>query len=416
MLLRSADVPKRANQHDEKPEEGARQWYIMGKVVGTGTFGRVHAARHRVSDDRVAIKSYFRDKGALVCCPAPSCIPKKPSHLTDPLEWKRVRREATLMATLPVHPGLVQLVEVFETPTQLQLVMECVDGGSLYDLLKRQPHQKLTEAHAKRLFAQLCAALAALHAQNIIHRDLKLENILLDEHARPRIIDFGFSQIESTRSDGRDAVASAVKNFCGTPSYMAPEVVSCKRYDGKRVDVWSLGVLLYVLLCGKFPFQGQSIHQLYQNIRATSLAFPSSLSKDVQHLLQGILVVDPAQRFTLSEIQDHSWLHTMFQSEILAQEHAFTALMAWQEAHDVLRTALDLPKDETNDTKGSKPRKGGSALVFLLLLRVEKQFFAQFVKKTASTQSIQLPTAPVTSITHKQQLEQLIGLVRSSLR
>uniref|UniRef100_H3G5T0 Protein kinase domain-containing protein n=1 Tax=Phytophthora ramorum TaxID=164328 RepID=H3G5T0_PHYRM len=175
----------------------------------------------------------------------------------------RVRQEVSVLSRLRAHPNIMRFVEVFETPTRIHAVTELVQGASLCDILRRAPGQRLTETRAKLVFRQLTAAVEVLHAQCVIHRDLKLENVLLDENSgHATVIDFGFSDFEeiiepqATHPADNNPPKKQLKkkNFCGTPSYMAPEVVASERYDGRPVDVWSLGVLLYVMLCGKFPF------------------------------------------------------------------------------------------------------------------------------------------------------------------
>jgi serine/threonine protein kinase len=332
-------------------EKDIKCFYSHGKVIGKGTFGKVTLARHRITGECVAIKSYFREKGAISCTSlasqelpsttAPGAITNgggndgKASGIGtggEALDWKRVRQEVKMMASLHPHPSIIRYFEAFETPTQMHLVMEYVNGGNLVDLLKKFPDQRLPEAKAKWLFMQICCGVASLHEQNVIHRDLKLENVLLDQNQeRPKLIDFGFSMYEENFflssslspplckgkkkikeiNGGVSIPRQLQKNFCGTPSYMAPEVLVQKFYDGKAVDCWSLGVILYVMLCGKFPFYGKSYHQLYQNIRSTNFSMPRHVSKEAQDLLSCTFVLDASKRLTLRQIQVHPWLKSL---------------------------------------------------------------------------------------------------------
>ncbi|KAJ0412917.1 hypothetical protein ATCC90586_002547 [Pythium insidiosum] len=354
------------------------------------------------------------------------------------------------MASLQPHPGLIQFIEAFETPTQLHVVMELASGGSLIDLLKQQPQQRLPERCARRIFAGLCSAIAALHLQNVIHRDLKLENVLLDDQLRPKVIDFGFSQLEfslketmTTTGRGippRSQTALGLKNFCGTPSYMAPEVVACKTYDGRSVDVWSLGVILYLLLCGRFPFQGASLPQLYNNIRSTPLKVATSVSKAAQSLLHGILVVDPAKRLTMADIISHPWLAEPVNSHVIEERRTLEAFLAWQPGKAMLINRLEswlsLPSSETTLALRAGRRNCITAMLTLAVLTTAKDMgvapptseglpcsdgsnqdsASSDARPPPIDMSIDPSEMPETrGGTHKAQLEALIGLVQRAM-
>ncbi|DAZ96752.1 TPA: hypothetical protein N0F65_012329 [Lagenidium giganteum] len=408
----TAEVGVESTDPLRRVEGDAHLFYVFGKVIGKGSFGRVQVAKHRLSDERVAIKSYYRESGCATCCAPPrkpqlqvrprpqssSGAHTKPAQsASDALEWKRVRQEVKLMASLRPHPVIIQFLEAFETPTQLHVVMEYVGGTSLCDLLKQCPQQRLPERRARSVFRQLCTGIESLHAQNVIHRDLKLENILIDALDRPKVIDFGFSQHEyptastaasmSTAATGsnrssRTTVAApgaaAVKNFCGTPSYMAPEVVSSKCYDGKAVDVWSLGVILYVLLCGRFPFQGANFHQLYHNIRNQPPPMPSALSKNAQQLLLGIFTVDPRKRLTLAALQRHPWMldSGAVLDDTVVLSRLCEDLHTWDQGRAMLCAQLErvygLDRHVLLDAIRSKRKTGMSALIALSMLTAEK--------------------------------------------
>jgi len=304
----------------------ATGWYTLDKVIGRGTFGRVTHGRHRLSSSRVAIKTYFRHEGSKVCCSGAGAgngagrrgSRSQVQRPDDALDWRRVRQEATIMEKVHPHPNVVRYFESFESPTRFDLVMELVDGRDLCEHLRQQPGQKIREKSARRVFSALCSAVASLHAQGIIHRDLKLENVLLEGQEggeyRPVLIDFGFSELELDVSQAhgvaspRSTTVHATKNFCGTPSYMAPEVLASPKYNGKAADVWSLGVILYVLLCGRFPFQGVSLQQLHQNTRNPGqLSFPKGISLGSQAMVRAILIANPAKRPTAHQILTHEW-------------------------------------------------------------------------------------------------------------
>ncbi|GAU29277.1 hypothetical protein TSUD_226480 [Trifolium subterraneum] len=186
------------------------------------------------------------------------------------------------------HPNIINLKEIFVTPTHLGIVLEYADGGELFNRITSNPKGRISEIE------QIC------------HRDLKLENTLLDGNPRtPRlkICDFGFSK----------SVHSRPKSLVGTPAYIAPEILSRKEYDGKPADVWSCGVILYVMLFGAYPFQDpkdpKNFSKIVKKIMAVQYSIPgyACISADCRQLLSRIFVANPAKRITISEIQQHSW-------------------------------------------------------------------------------------------------------------
>lgn len=156
------------------------------------------------------------------------------------------------------HQNIVKIYEAFETDDHVYLVMEYVAGDNLYGYLKQHKHSRLDEKEAKRIFKQLLTALAYCHRKSIAHRDIKLENILLDDSNNVKLIDFGFSTC--IPNDKK------IKMFCGTPSYMAPEIVNKEEYAGPPADIWASGVLLFALMNGRFPFRGDTDRDLYRRI------------------------------------------------------------------------------------------------------------------------------------------------------
>ena len=149
------------------------------------------------------------------------------------------------------HPYIIKLHETYETNHHINIIMEYVGGPSLYTYLKSQPNKKMNEIEGKRIFKQITEALQYCHHKCITHRDIKLENLLMDKNKNIKLIDFGFSTFMP--------VEEKAKMFCGTPSYMSPEIVLKKEYCGPPADIWALGVLLFALLCGYFPYKGLEI-------------------------------------------------------------------------------------------------------------------------------------------------------------
>lgn len=257
--------------------------YIVGKQVGQGAYATVSFGLHKDTSRKVAIKIYEKYK------------------LLDPQRRKSVRCEIKLMERLR-HPNIVIFHEALDTPKQIYLIMEFVGGGSLHHFLKKRPGRRLEDQVAKRLFYQVCQGIRYLHDRHIVHRDVKLENLLLDEAGIVKIIDFGFSTIVPP--------GKKLKIFCGTPSYMSPEIVARKEYSGFCADVWAMGVLLYALLCGSFPFRGQNDRDLYRKIVRGVFHVPDVVGTEARNLLNRILVTDMSRRPTTDDVLADVWLQS----------------------------------------------------------------------------------------------------------
>ena len=259
--------------------------YMVGKVVGVGSYGKVRAAWHRLTASKVAIKTYDKAK------------------FKDPAHWKRVQSEIKIMEQVS-HPRIARLYEAVETPKRMHLIMECLDGGNLCSYVKAK--RRLSEEESRRIFFQLLQAMEYLHAQSVIHRDIKLENVLFGEGKDVKLIDFGFS---TSSQPGKK-----LRVFCGTPSYMAPEIVRRAEYEGKPVDMWSMGILLYALLCGCFPFRAKSYPDLYRRIARGHFVIPDELSSPVRDLLRQLLALDANNRISAAAAMKHPWLQSQLVS------------------------------------------------------------------------------------------------------
>eukprot|EP00931_Biecheleriopsis_adriatica_P100465 TRINITY_DN75782_c0_g1_i1.p1 TRINITY_DN75782_c0_g1~~TRINITY_DN75782_c0_g1_i1.p1 ORF type:complete len:963 (+),score=168.35 TRINITY_DN75782_c0_g1_i1:136-3024(+) len=255
--------------------------YIIGKQIGQGAYATVAFGLHKETSKKVAIKIYEKYK------------------LLDPQRRKSVRCEIRLMERLR-HPNIVVFHEALDTPKQIYLIMDFVGGGSLHHFLKKRPNRRTDDALAKRLFFQVCQGIRYLHDRHIVHRDVKLENLLLDDQGTVKIIDFGFSTIVPP--------GKKLKIFCGTPSYMAPEIVARKEYAGFCADIWAMGVLLYALLCGSFPFRGQNDRDLYRKIVRGVFHVPEFVGEGARSLLHRALTTDMARRPTVEDLLQDQWL------------------------------------------------------------------------------------------------------------
>ena len=196
------------------------------------------------------------------------------------------------------HEHIIAPRAVHRRPGRTDLVMSFASGGNLGQHLKKN---HVSESEARRIFSQLVDAVSYLHGKGIVHRDIKLENVLMDSDANAHLADFGAARVGT----GSELLAS----MQGTPAYMAPEVASGQRYKGPPADVWSLGVLLYNLLVnGEFPFWGKNLDELKRNIARSTPTLPPNLSPSCRDLLRKILVKSAAQRMTIADVKKHAWL------------------------------------------------------------------------------------------------------------
>uniref|UniRef100_A0ABI7XB77 non-specific serine/threonine protein kinase n=1 Tax=Felis catus TaxID=9685 RepID=A0ABI7XB77_FELCA len=261
---------------DEQPHIGN---YRLLKTIGKGNFAKVKLARHILTGREVAIK--IIDKTQL-----------------NPTSLQKLFREVRIMKILN-HPNIVKLFEVIETDKTLYLIMEYASGGEVFDYLVAHGRMKEKEARAK--FRQIVSAVQYCHQKRIVHRDLKAENLLLDADMNIKIADFGFSN-EFT-------VGSKLDTFCGSPPYAAPELFQGKKYDGPEVDVWSLGVILYTLVSGSLPFDGQNLKELRERVLRGKYRIPFYMSTDCENLLKRFLVLNPIKRGTLEQIMKDRWIN-----------------------------------------------------------------------------------------------------------
>ncbi|XP_019732829.1 MAP/microtubule affinity-regulating kinase 3a [Hippocampus comes] len=274
----------RSSEEPQQPHVGN---YRLLKTIGKGNFAKVKLARHILTGREVAIK--IIDKTQL-----------------NPNSLQKLFREVRIMKILN-HPNIVKLFEVIETERTLYLVMEYASGGEVFDYLVAHGRMKEKEARAK--FRQIVSAVQYCHQKHIVHRDLKAENLLLDADMNIKIADFGFSN-EFTLGNKLDT-------FCGSPPYAAPELFQGKKYDGPEVDVWSLGVILYTLVSGSLPFDGQNLKELRERVLRGKYRIPFYMSTDCENLLKRFLVLNPAKRGTLEQIMKDRWINAGFEDDEL---------------------------------------------------------------------------------------------------
>ncbi|XP_056144056.1 serine/threonine-protein kinase BRSK1 [Lampris incognitus] len=251
--------------------------YRLEKTLGKGQTGLVKLGVHCITGQKVAIKIVNREK------------------LSESVLMK-VEREIAILKLIE-HPHVLKLHDVYENNKYLYLVLEHVSGGELFDYLVKKG--RLTPKEARKFFRQIISALDFCHSHSICHRDLKPENLLLDEKNNIRIADFGMASLQ--------VGDSLLETSCGSPHYACPEVIRGEKYDGRRADVWSCGVILFALLVGALPFDHDNLRQLLEKVKSGIFHMPHFIPPDCQALLKGMIEVNPDKRLTLEAIQKHPW-------------------------------------------------------------------------------------------------------------
>ncbi|XP_034071843.1 serine/threonine-protein kinase BRSK2 isoform X3 [Gymnodraco acuticeps] len=251
--------------------------YRLEKTLGKGQTGLVKLGIHCVTCQKVAIKIVNREK------------------LSESVLMK-VEREIAILKLIE-HPHVLKLHDVYENKKYLYLVLEHVSGGELFDYLVKKG--RLTPKEARKFFRQIMSALDFCHSHSICHRDLKPENLLLDEKNNIRIADFGMASLQ--------VGDSLLETSCGSPHYACPEVIRGEKYDGRKADVWSCGVILFALLVGALPFDDDNLRNLLEKVKLGVFHMPHFIPPDCQNLLRGMIEVDATKRLTLEQIQKHTW-------------------------------------------------------------------------------------------------------------
>ncbi|XP_059873888.1 serine/threonine-protein kinase SIK3 isoform X4 [Delphinus delphis] len=274
----AAGPPRPSAPASRGPVPARIGYYEIDRTIGKGNFAVVKRATHLVTKAKVAIK--IIDKTQL-----------------DEENLKKIFREVQIMKML-CHPHIIRLYQVMETERMIYLVTEYASGGEIFDHLVA--HGRMAEKEARRKFKQIVAAVYFCHCRNIVHRDLKAENLLLDANLNIKIADFGFSNLFTP--------GQLLKTWCGSPPYAAPELFEGKEYDGPKVDIWSLGVVLYVLVCGALPFDGSTLQNLRARVLSGKFRIPFFMSTECEHLIRHMLVLDPNKRLSMEQICKHKWM------------------------------------------------------------------------------------------------------------
>ncbi|XP_020659303.2 NUAK family SNF1-like kinase 1 [Pogona vitticeps] len=260
--------------------------YELQETLGKGTYGKVKRAIERFSGRVVAIKSIRKDK------------------IKDEQDMVHIRREIEIMSSLN-HPHIITIYEVFENKDKIVIIMEYASKGELYDYISER--RRLNERETRHFFRQIVSAVHYCHKNGVVHRDLKLENILLDDNCNIKIADFGLSNLYQ-----KDKF---LQTFCGSPLYASPEIVNGRPYRGPEVDSWALGVLLYTLVYGTMPFDGFDHKNLIRQISSGEYREPTQPS-DARGLIRWMLMVNPERRATIEDIANHWWVNWGYKSSV----------------------------------------------------------------------------------------------------
>ncbi|ESO01906.1 hypothetical protein HELRODRAFT_65239, partial [Helobdella robusta] len=260
-------------------------FYYIIKTIGKGNTAIVKLARHSITKSEVAIK--IIDK----------------SMFDSPSSLDKIHREINILKFFK-HPNIIKLYQVMESDKFIYIVSEFAPKGEIFEYISR--NGRFSEAEAKIKFAQILNAVDYCHKLGIVHRDLKAENLLLDENFNVKLADFGFGNFYHKDSK--------LSTWCGSPPYAAPEIFEGRTYYGPEVDVWSLGVILYVLVCGMLPFDGSNLRVIRDRVVSGRFRIPYFMSMECERLVRRMLVVDPKKRYTIQQIQQHSWIHATLSS------------------------------------------------------------------------------------------------------
>lgn len=265
--------------------------YEIGKLLGCGAFAKVYHARCIGTGQSVAVKVIQKTK------------------ITN---TSNIKKEIAIMSRLH-HPHIVKLYEVLATKSKIYVVIEFVKGGELFAKVAKG---RFDEDTARKYFQQLISAVGFCHSRGIYHRDLKPENLLIDENGHLKVSDFGLSAAtDQIRQDGM------LHTICGTPSYVAPDILVKKGYDGAKVDVWSCGIILYVLTAGYLPFNDSNLMEMYKKIYRGVYQCPNWMSSDLKRFLSRLLDTNPATRITIDQIFQDPWFRKGYEN--VSQPYSF---------------------------------------------------------------------------------------------
>ncbi len=259
--------------------------YLIGKIIGQGAQANVRLCKNKLTGNLYCMKIY------------------KNVFIQNNKNKLLIEKEISILKEIS-HPNIIKFIDKIYSNSKIYLILEYAKGITLKSYMKNQPNQKLNELKAKKIFTQLISALSYLHNKNICHRDIKLDNIIINDNLNIKIIDLGLG-IHFQEN-------IKLNSFCGTPFFMAPEIYKKEFYYGPAVDIWSAGIVLYILLCGKLPFKSNNEKNLKQIICNGYIDFPNYLSFSVKDLIQKMLCINPGKRINCNQILKHLWMFNGF--------------------------------------------------------------------------------------------------------
>ena len=282
MKKRLSELIKEHFRNQKMVPSTSLDYYRLVKMIGKGAFGKVYLGIHILTGQQVAIKSIDKQ------------------YMKDEHSKRKVFQEVLILKKCN-HKNVIKLLEVFENKKYLFIVQEYASEGDLLTYVKERG--KLPENEAKELILQIVQGMRYCHRHNILHRDIKLDNILLDKGMVVKICDFGVSRFVKS--------GQVINEQCGTPAYIAPEILLDKGYEGCYADLWSLGVLIYATITGTVPFTGNDLDELHSSIIAGEYTFPKYLSEEAKDLISRFLKLNPYSRIDIEAVENHLWFNNM---------------------------------------------------------------------------------------------------------
>jgi serine/threonine protein kinase len=321
--------------------------FLLGKTLGEGTFGKVKIGTHIITGEKVKFNLNFSKQVAVKIL--------EKIRILDESDKVRVDREIKILKSL-MHHNIIQIYSVIENPTTIFLIMEYSSGGELYDYIVLK--KRLSDFEACKYLHQIINGVEYIHKVGVVHRDLKPENLLLDHKNNIKIVDFGLSNIYKNGLNFRTP--------CGSPCYAAPEMILGKVYNGTQIDIWSIGVILYAMLCGFLPFDDPDNDILYKKIIDGNYSIPNFLSDSAKDLLKNILNTDPEKRYTLKQIRSHAWFNRI---PVMINEGLLVGVINIPVDENILEKMkkLGYPKDEVRENLLNNRHNNATTTYYLMI-------------------------------------------------
>ncbi len=265
--------------------------YCIGKSIGQGAYATVKEGRHRLTGEKVAIKIYEKFR------------------ISTKDKKANVENEISILKILN-HSSIPKFIDTVDTQKYVYIIMEYAKGISLLTLSKSKCRRQFPEDECMKIFRQIISAIQYCHSKGVSHRDIKMDNIIIDRQLNVKLIDFGFGAY----------INDKVSVFCGTPSYMCPEIVSKTPYYGHHADMWALGILFYTLHAGDYPFRGSNDRELYKKIQKGTYSIPNNIPKSVSNLIRQMLMVNPMQRMTAEQVQRDDYFKETYEQYVITND------------------------------------------------------------------------------------------------